>query len=65
METLMKHIKKDSTTAHDRKKPGKRDAQSGKLDSAKRNMASKESVRQSADKIMKEHANALKWLADK
>ncbi|MDQ6633178.1 MAG: hypothetical protein M3Z10_00275 [Gemmatimonadota bacterium] len=65
METLMKHIKKDSTTAQDQTKAGKRDAQSGKFRPQDRNMASKESVTQSANKIMKEHSKALKWLADK
>jgi hypothetical protein len=65
METLMKHIKKNSATAHDEKRPERRDAQSGKFLPANRNMASKESVTRSADRIMKEHAKALKWLADK
>jgi len=65
METLMKHIKKDSTTAHDQTKPVTRDTQSGQFLPANRNMASKESVTRSANKIMKEHAKALKWLADK
>lgn len=65
METLMKHIKKDSTIAHDRSKPGAREVQSREFLQESRNAASKESVTRSAERIMKEHANALKWLADK
>jgi len=65
METLMKHIKKDSTAVRNEPKPSKNDGHRTKRDSTNRHMASKESVTRSAGKLMREHATALKWLADK
>lgn len=65
MVNLMKHLKKNTQLAHTQGKDNENGELTTKAHLRDGKIASKESVARSADKIMREHSTALKWLADK